>query len=78
MQPIFVRGLSLERREQRERIMSRTRNTITLARGTIAENARRQLALMRSGYARLLPSGRKDRMPGTMRKNDWCHMGHRI
>ena len=59
--------------------MSRTRNTITMARGTIAENARRQLSLMRSSYARLLPTGRKNRcqMPRNV-KRDWRFMGHRI
>ena len=59
--------------------MSRTRNLITIARGTIAENARRQLSLMRSSYARLLPKGRKNqcRMPLNM-KRDYRFMGHRI
>ncbi len=59
--------------------MSRTRNLITIARGTIAENARRQLSLMRSSYARLLPKGRKNqcRMPRNM-KRDYRFMGHRI
>ena len=59
--------------------MSRTRNLITIARGTIAENARRQLSLMRSSYARLLPKGRKNqcRMPNPS-KRDFRFMGHRI
>ena len=46
--------------------MSRTRNLITIARGTIAENARRQLSLMN-----------QCRMPRTV-KNDFRFMGHRI
>ncbi len=46
--------------------MSRTRNTITKARGGIAENARRQLSLMN-----------QCRMPRTV-KNDFRFMGHRI
>ena len=47
-------------------IMSRTRNLITIARGTIAENARPQLSLMN-----------QCRMPYP-RKNDFRFMGHRI
>ena len=60
-------------------IMSRTRNLITIARATIADNARRQMSLMRSSYARLLPTGRKNRcqMPNP-KKNDFRFMGHRI
>jgi hypothetical protein len=46
--------------------MSRTRNTITMARGTIAENARRQLSLIN-----------RCQMPRGM-KRDWRFMGHRI
>ena len=46
--------------------MSRTRNLITIARGTIAENARRQLSLMN-----------QCRMPRNMKK-DFRFMGHRI
>ncbi len=46
--------------------MSRTRNTITMARGTIAENARRQLSLIN-----------RCQMPRNV-KRDWCFMGHRI
>ena len=46
--------------------MSRTRNTITMARGTIAENARRQLSLIN-----------RCQMPKNM-KRDWRFMGHRI
>ena len=51
--------------------MSRTHNTITKARGGIAENARRQLSLMRSSYARLLPKGRKNlcRMSRTVKNH---------
>jgi hypothetical protein len=59
--------------------MSRTRNLITIARGTIADNARRQLSLIRSSYARLLPKGRKNRcqMPRQAKK-DYRFMGHKI
>ena len=59
--------------------MSRTRNRIVMAKGTMCANARRQLELMRSSSARLLPKGRKNRcrMPQNMR-NDWRFMGHRI
>jgi hypothetical protein len=46
--------------------MSRTRNLITIARGTIAENARRQLSLMN-----------QCRMPRNMKK-DFRFMGHKI
>lgn len=46
--------------------MSRTRNLITIARGTIAENARRQLTLMN-----------RCQMPRTI-KRDFRFMGHRI
>ena len=46
--------------------MSRTRNTITMARGTIAENARRQLSLIN-----------RCQMPRNV-KRDWRFMGHRI
>ena len=46
--------------------MSRTRNNVIIARGTIAENARRQMSLLN-----------QRRMPGTL-KNDYCFMGHRI
>ena len=53
-----VSGLSLEMREQIT-TMSRTRNTITMARGTIAENARRQLSLIN-----------RCQMPRTVRR-DW-------
>ena len=47
-------------------IMSRTRNLITIARGTIADNARRQFSLMN-----------QCRMPNP-KKNDFRFMGHRI
>ena len=46
--------------------MSRTRNLITIARGIIAENARRQLSLIN-----------RCQMPRNM-KNDFRFMGHRI
>ena len=46
--------------------MSRTRNLITIARGTIAENARRQLSLMN-----------QYRMPRHAKK-DYRFMGHKI
>ena len=46
--------------------MSRTRNHIAIARGTIAENARRQLSLMN-----------QCRMPNPSKK-DFRFMGHRI
>ena len=47
-------------------IMSRTRNLIAIARGTIADNARRQLSLMN-----------RCQMPNP-RRNDIRFMGHRI
>ena len=47
-------------------IMSRTRNLITIARGTIADNARRQMSLMN-----------RCQMPNP-KKNDFRFMGHRI
>jgi hypothetical protein len=46
--------------------MSRTRNLITIARGTIAENARRQLSLMN-----------QCQMPRHAKK-DYRFMGHKI
>jgi hypothetical protein len=46
--------------------MSRTRNLITIARGTIADNARRQFSLMN-----------QCRMPNPS-KHDFRFMGHRI
>ena len=46
--------------------MSRTRNLITIARGTIAENARRQMSLLN-----------QCRMPNSSKK-DFRFMGHRI
>ena len=45
-------------------IMSRTRNRITIARGTIADNARRQMSLMN-----------KCQMPGST-KRDYRFMNH--
>ena len=44
--------------------MSRTKNRITIARGTIADNARRQMSLMN-----------KCQMPG-FTKNDYRFMNH--
>ena len=46
--------------------MSRTRNLITIARGTIAENARRQLSLIN-----------RCQMPRHAKK-DYRFMGHKI
>ena len=46
--------------------MSRTRNTITMARGTIAENARRQLSLIN-----------RCQMPN-MTKRDFRFMNHKF
>jgi hypothetical protein len=57
---------SLKEATLNKKNMSRTRNLITIARGTIAENARRQLSLMN-----------QCRMPYP-RKNDFRFMGHRI
>ena len=51
---------------KQNRIMSRTRNLITIARGTIAENARRQMSLLN-----------QCRMPNPS-KRDFRFMGHRI
>ena len=47
--------------------MSRTRNRIAIARGTIADNARRQMSLI----------NKQCRMPNSM-KNDFRFMGHKI
>ena len=50
--------------------MSRTRNRIAIAHGTIAENARRQMSLIRSSCARLLPEGRKN-------QRQWMRTNHK-
>lgn len=55
-----------ERGDVKKRIMSRTRNRMLIAKGTIAENARRQMSMMN-----------QCRMPRGM-KRDWRFMGHMI